>query len=211
VKRIKTGAVIAAAGLSSRMNAFKPMLPLGDSTIIRTAISSLRAAGVSAIAVVTGHNAELLREHLADQDIDCLYNGNYAATDMFRSACIGLSYMKNRCGRLFFMPADVPLFSVTSLLLMMDSMAGSDSRIIVPACNGKRGHPLLIDNRAVPALLGYKGDMGLKGAMAACGEAVQVLELEDKGVILDADNPEGYRLLLQYANGYRTFMPVPDR
>ena len=29
----KTGAVLVAAGLSSRMGDFKPMLPFGDSTI----------------------------------------------------------------------------------------------------------------------------------------------------------------------------------
>ncbi len=210
MKRIETGAVIVAAGLSSRMNAFKPMLPLGNSTIIRTVISSLRAAGVSTIAVVTGHNAELLREHVADLDVDCLYNGDYASTDMFCSACIGLSYMKNKADCLFFMPGDLPLFNVSSLRLMINAMDESGPEIVIPACNGRRGHPLFINNRAIPALLAYKGIMGLKGAMAACG-AVQVLELDDKGVIMDADNPEDYRLLLQYANECGTFKPIPDR
>ena len=37
---MKTGAVVLAAGLSSRMKSFKPMLPLAGSTVIKTAIST---------------------------------------------------------------------------------------------------------------------------------------------------------------------------
>ena len=40
-----TGALIAAAGLSSRMGAFKPMLPLGGDTIIRRGAKTLLAGG----------------------------------------------------------------------------------------------------------------------------------------------------------------------
>ena len=91
--RAEIGAVVAAAGLSSRMQAFKPMLPLGDSTIIRTLIAGLRAAGVSAITVVTGHNADRLQEHLSGLDIAFADNKDYATTDMLCSAGIGLSFM----------------------------------------------------------------------------------------------------------------------
>ena len=49
----KTGAVIAAAGLSSRMGAFKPLLPLGDTTIIgqgiRTQREGVKASGGSPV------------------------------------------------------------------------------------------------------------------------------------------------------------------
>ena len=38
----RTGAVILAAGLSSRMHEFKPLLELGDSTIIVRAIENLK-------------------------------------------------------------------------------------------------------------------------------------------------------------------------
>lgn len=34
--------LIVAAGYSSRMGAFKPLLPLGDKTVIEAAVDSLR-------------------------------------------------------------------------------------------------------------------------------------------------------------------------
>ena len=69
---MKTGAVVLAAGLSSRMKSFKPMLPLAGSTVIKTAISTLRAAGVTTIEVVTGKNAEALCKHLSEVDVECV-------------------------------------------------------------------------------------------------------------------------------------------
>ena len=41
----KTGAVLAAAGLSSRMGDFKPLLPFGDTTIAFHVTSMLRRLG----------------------------------------------------------------------------------------------------------------------------------------------------------------------
>ena len=38
----KTGAVLVAAGLSSRMKDFKPMLPFGGSTVSRHMVSMLK-------------------------------------------------------------------------------------------------------------------------------------------------------------------------
>ena len=50
----RTGAVILAAGLSSRMHEFKPLLELGDSTIIVRAIENLKTAGASPVIIVAG-------------------------------------------------------------------------------------------------------------------------------------------------------------
>ena len=53
----KTGAVLVAAGLSSRMGEFKPMLPFGDSTIALHMVTMLKRLGVSPLVVVTGYRA----------------------------------------------------------------------------------------------------------------------------------------------------------
>lgn len=60
------GAVVVAAGMSSRMGDFKPMLSLGELTISRRLITSLKQAGVDRIVVICGYRAEDLEHHLAD-------------------------------------------------------------------------------------------------------------------------------------------------
>ena len=195
-----TGAVIVAAGLSSRMREFKPLLPVGDSSFIRRIVSSFRAAGVSDIAVVTGHNAEALQEHLSGLGVACLRNEDYATSDMFSSVRIGLLYIGGRCGRAFLTPVDVPVFGAAGLPPMLAVMDARGAPAVLPSYRGRRGHPVLIGCGAIPGILAYRGDMGLKGALSALGDSVMTLELDDPGLVIDADEPEDYRSVLRYAN-----------
>lgn len=195
---MKTGAVIAAAGMSSRMKAFKPMLEFGSSTIIRTVISSLQSAGINEIVVITGHNAGMLEDHILSAGVTCLFNNEYKTTDMFYSAKIGLDYIKNKCDRVFFLPGDVPLFSKKSLIFMQKYMSDSGCKIILPLHDGIPGHPILIDHCAIPSLLSYNGSSGLKGAIDSFDGFKETIRLDDIGMTLDADYPEDYEKLKVY-------------
>ncbi len=53
-----------AAGRSSRMGEFKPLLPFGEETVIGWVVANLRGAGVARIHVVTGFKAEALAPEL---------------------------------------------------------------------------------------------------------------------------------------------------
>ena len=92
-KKLRTGAVIVAAGHKSKNSVFKPLLPVGDSTAIRRIIITLKRAGVSPIVVVTGDKADELEKHISNLQVICLRNEQYAVTQMFSSICMGLNYI----------------------------------------------------------------------------------------------------------------------
>lgn len=198
---MKIGAVIVAAGLSSRMKDFKPMLALGEdqNTIIRTAIRTLHQAGVEQIVVVTGRDAPLLVQHLSDCAVRCIHNENYADSDMFASACMGFSALKETIDRVFFLPVDVPLFAKRTLEVMLRFMECADCDILNPLCGGKKGHPVLIRKNVIPGLLEFTGEGGLRGAIDSLDCQKETLEIHDRGTILDADHPEDYERLKEYA------------
>ncbi len=52
------GVIILAAGFSTRMGAFKPLLPLGQGTALSTIADAWAAAGVRMRFVVSGHEAK---------------------------------------------------------------------------------------------------------------------------------------------------------
>ena len=54
----------------------------------------------------------------------------------------------------------------------------------------------LITARLVDGILAYSGDGGLGKAMAACGEAMIEVPVNDPGSLRDADTPEDYKALL---------------
>ncbi|MBR0041243.1 MAG: NTP transferase domain-containing protein [Oscillospiraceae bacterium] len=193
---MQIGAVIVAAGMSSRMGDFKPMLNIGSISIAQRIVATLHQAGVTKIAVVTGYNAPLLERHLANSGLVFLRNENYATTQMFDSAKIGLSYMKDKCERILFTPVDVPLFTAMTVTELIES----DADLCCPVCEGKTGHPLLIASSLVDALLADSGEGGLQGAIARCGAEMLQIPVKDPGVLHDADTPADYKALLELHN-----------
>ena len=100
--------VVAAAGLSSRMNAFKPLLRHGGTTIIESTVESLLASGAEQVFVVVGHQGRsieaLFRGH---PRVRCVENPRYADGDMFASVRIGLSCAA-AYDKVLFLPGDMP-------------------------------------------------------------------------------------------------------
>lgn len=193
---MQIGAVIVAAGMSSRMGDFKPMLNIGSISIAQRIVATFHQAGVTKIAVVTGYNAPLLERHLANSGLVFLRNEDYASTQMFDSAKIGLAYLRDKCERILFTPVDIPLFTAMTVTELIESGA----ELCCPVCEGRTGHPLMIASSLVDAILADSGEGGLQGAIARCGAEMLQIPVEDPGVLHDADTPADYKALLQFHN-----------
>src|SRR5689334_15142795 len=61
----QVAAILLAAGRSSRMGAFKPLLPFGNKTVIECCIDHLHDGGVEEIVVVLGHRADDIRQQVS--------------------------------------------------------------------------------------------------------------------------------------------------
>ncbi len=193
---MQIGALIVAAGMSTRMGEFKPMLSIGSISVAQRVVATLSQAGVSKIVMVTGYNAAMLERHLSGNGIIFLRNENYETTQMFDSVKIGLSYLLDKCDKVLFTPVDVPLFTAQTVKQILDSGAP----LACPMCEGKQGHPILIANSLIPEILRDCGEQGLKGAMDRCSVPLLRIDVEDPGTIHDADTPEDYSALVEYHN-----------
>lgn len=193
---MRYGALIVAAGMSSRMGAFKPMLNIGSISVAQRVVATFHQAGISKIVMVTGFNATTLERHLAGNNIIFLRNENYKTTQMFDSVKIGLEYLQDKCDKILFTPVDVPLFTAATVRELMDC----GESLACPEYHGTTGHPLLISGELFPAILAHSGEGGLKGAVDSCGMELKTIELDDAGTVHDADTPEDFSLLLEMHN-----------
>ena len=140
-------ALIAAAGKPRRRDSFQVSDPLGSLSVIRRIIHTFRQAGAGDIVVVTGYQARELERHLARSGAICLRNEDWENSDMMASVRIGLAYLAASNCPVLFSPADIPLFTVSTVLLLLESGAES----AVPQINKKRGHPLLLGANIQPS------------------------------------------------------------
>ena len=189
-------ALIVAAGMSSRMGDFKPLLNIGSISIAQRVVATFQQAGVDKIVMITGYNATLLERHLSGNGVVFLRNEDYRTTQMFDSVCIGLRYLRDKCDRVLFTPVDIPLFTAATVRALLET----DAELACPAVEGETGHPTLIAAPLFDRILADPGDQGLRGALERCGAELRLLPVEDRGVLHDADTPEDYKALLKYHN-----------
>lgn len=194
---MQTGAVIAAAGMSARMVQFKQLMKIGNRTMTERVIANFRTAGIREIVVVTGHRSEQMEKELRGFEVTFLKNEDYETTRMFASVKIGLEYLKDKCDRVFFCPADVPFFMAGTV----EAMLGQDADVVQPVYGERAGHPVLIRTCLIPRILAYTGDDGLRGALRSIeGLERRRIAVQDEAVIMDADTGEDFQRLADLHN-----------
>ena len=196
-------AVILAAGLSSRMKDFKPLLDIDGRSALEGLIETAEGAGVGTIIVVTGHERERLQELIRKHGVIEAYNPDYK-DGMFTSIRTGLAKASELAAADFrgvlLMPVDCPLISINVLRTLMNS-AGND--FAVPTYEGKKGHPLFIPAEFIDEITAYDGAGGLKAITDKYWDRMDRVPVNEEGCIMDMDTPEGYREIVKFVeNGF---------
>lgn len=198
---MKTNGIILAAGLSSRMKAFKPLLKLKGKTIIENSIDSMFYAGVDQVIVVLGHYGKEVEAVLHDKydstRLLCIYNKEYAKTDMLTSIKIGIRAL-NICDAFYLLPGDMPAIHTKTFLNIKEVMPGSNAMVIFPTIDGHRKHPPLISYKCIDYILKFEGQGGLRELWKQLGSQIDTVPVEDLGCTLDADTIEDYNNLIEY-------------
>ena len=190
-------ALVLAAGYSSRMGSFKPLAPLGTSTLLEVAVTRFLRAGIVDVRVVVGHRADELTPVLDPLGIKWIFNAQYER-GMFSSVLAGLNSFEPDMDAFFLLPCDIPLVNSETIRALLSVYNLDDPKIIYPRFSGQRGHPPLI-----PAAY-LKGDLspdypgGLRALLARYEpNAVIDVDLEDENILLDCDTPSDYRTLVE--------------
>ena len=187
--------IVLAAGFSSRMGAFKPLLPLGSRTVVETAVSTLRDGGVDEVVVVSGHEAARLRPVLDRLGVREAHNPDFER-GMYSSVITGVAALGGEVEGFFLLPCDVPLAGVVTVQLLAEARAtAGDPDVCYPVHGGRRGHPPLLSGRLIPEILREEPDGGLR-ALLGRHEAIHV-PTPVRGAVMDLDTPEAYEAMLE--------------
>ncbi|MBN1838689.1 MAG: NTP transferase domain-containing protein [Campylobacterales bacterium] len=189
--------LIIAAGYSSRMGDFKPLLPLGKMSALERLIETYQAHGIGHIYVVVGHRKDELIDVLKGYKVHIVYNEDYDQ-GMFSSIQKGLRVMDERIEAFYMNPVDIPLIKLQSLALLYEAYEHEKKGVIYPTFLGRKGHPPLIDMKYKANILASDGKGGLKKVLEAfCDDALHV-KVYDQSVLMDMDTKEDYEVLKAY-------------
>ena len=191
-----TGGIIVATGKTLGKNESHPLLKIGSITVVKRIVLTFQQVGISPIVVITGYEAEEIEHDLADYGVIFLRNEQYENSQMFDSAKIGLDYLLNKCDQVIFNPVNITMFSPETIQRMMEC----GEKLLSPSYHGKAGHPLLISSELIPRILKYDGNMGMRGAIRNIGVERQWMDIEDEGILHDANDIDRLDQLLKKHN-----------
>lgn len=203
-ERSEIVALIPAAGYSSRMGHFKPLLPLGNSSVIQEAVERFRRAGIEDIRVIIGHRAEEIAPVLEALKVKKIFNSDYA-NGMLSSILVGLRSLESRIKGVFLLPADTPLVKPATIASIAAEHRRSGAGIVYPCFEGSRGHPPLISKDLISKL---PDDCpgGFRSYLGQYEEQAVDLDVADQSILMDCDTHEDYLELQAYC--LREYIPT---
>ncbi len=199
--------VLLAAGLSSRAGTFKMDAALAGKPLLAWSLEAM-ALVCRRVIVVSGSQAERIRRLLDGRPgVELVVNEKFAS-GMLTSVQAGVARV--RAPRFFLLPGDMPLVRAAvyrKLLAAVGSPAaspwgaagglsaasprgGAPGDIVVPACGGRRGHPVLFSSSLIPAILAEAAASSLGAFVQRQG--FETIEVNDPGILADLDEMEDF-------------------
>jgi molybdenum cofactor cytidylyltransferase len=195
IQRAEITALVLAAGYSSRMRQFKPLLPMGPTTTLERCVRLFRDAGIQDVRVVAGYRADELTPLLDRLAVRGIVNHRFEE-GMFSSVRAGLADLESSTKAFFLLPVDIPLVRRTTVLDLLAASDAHDADIWYPTFLGKRGHPPLITTRFRASILSWEDNGGLRAFFSQQEARTVDVRVADEHILLDMDTPQEYEGLL---------------
>ena len=188
------GAIVLAAGRSERMgqSGQKLLLRIGGEPLIARVVEEVRSGPAQHLVVVTGRDHDRIAAALAGREVTLVRNPDLAG-EMLGSVRCGVRALPEKCEAVFVIPGDLPGLDAGVMAALADAWRRTGSSLLVPAFEGRRGHPVLIGLQHRDEILTRHEGVGLRGLFRAHPGDVLEVRVASPGVLTDIDRPEDYR------------------
>lgn len=188
----KIGAIVLAAGASTRMKKQKMLLPFGDETIIERVIKNIKPLIDSNIQVVLGSHYEEICKKISNLQVDICKNENYRE-GMLSSVICGFNSLPGNMKVVLIFLGDQPQIPSDVIRKVISAWEESEKGIVIPTFDGRRGHPILIETRYRNEIENLDRNEGLRQLMRLFEEDVYEVECGRNEILRDIDTPDDYQ------------------
>ena len=188
--------IIPAAGASTRMGDWKPLLPFGGSTIVETTVAAALAARVEGgirVLLVAGYRGNELHGLFGGRPGVVVVDNPRWEAGLLGSIQAALPYVSS--DRFFIVHADMPLVpsSAFGLLCEADARGPLPQREapagvpLLASFRGEAGHPVLVPAALIGEILGLDPALRLRpflmergGRLVDCGTSAVLADLDSR-------------------------------
>ena len=189
---LRFGAVILAAGASTRMGTPKQLLPLGGKPLIVRAVEVALASPAWPVVVVLGAHAEKIRPALARLPVLIAENPAWAE-GMAASIRAGLTTLRQFSSKLdaaLFALCDQPAFSADVIAQLVAAQRTTGRSIVAAHYGNRHAAPALFLREHFETLIHLTGEEGARALLNDDPNRIATVDLP--ALALDLDTPEDF-------------------
>jgi molybdenum cofactor cytidylyltransferase len=189
------GAVVLAAGASTRMGTPKQLLRLGDRTLLRRTVDTVLASPAWPVAVVLGAHGDSVRPEIARLPVMAVENPDWAEglASSIRAGVRVLDSFSQSLDAAILILADQPRLSTAALCRLAEAAVHGGS-IVAAHYGGHPGPPALFARRHFPELLALSGGEGAR--LLFTRHPAELLAVPLPELAIDLDTPADYHAYL---------------
>jgi len=192
--------LLLAAGESKRFRPENKLLYKIDGvSVIEHLLKAFLQSKIDNITIVVGYQKiEVINQtkKLVDSSnipINFVENQEFRKGGMSSSIIKGMQTVNNT-EAVLITPADIPFIPTNVINALIDHFNGNKPKIIIPTCDQRKGHPILISSVLYPEVLAISEELrGLKEITTKFEDQIEYLPTDTKGIIRDIDTKEDLR------------------
>ena len=191
------GAIVLAAGGSTRMGQPKQLLSIAGKTLVRKTVETALDAGCDPVVVVLGASADLVAQELRGLNIHTTLNPQWTLGigTSIRAGAQTLLALGLPLRAIALLLCDQPLISASSLQRLFQSHFDSGKDVAVSAYNQTIGPPIVLAPNLLPDLLSLPDAQGAKALWMSRPDIVH--EVPCPQAAADIDTPEDFQALAE--------------
>ncbi len=186
----KVAAVVLAGGASKRMGrANKLLAEFKGAALVYGVVESALQSDAAEVIVVTGHEADLVREALSGLDVRFIHNPAYPE-GLSTSLRAGIGVVSKTLAGAVVLLGDMPRLTAATVNALIERFNADDGTMICqPAYEGRPGNPSLWPREFFSDILDIWGDTGARQLLERYAARVSLVEVDDPGIHFDIDEP----------------------
>ena len=173
------------------MGSPKALLPFQGKTFLENILDAVSRSSVERTIVVVGHHrAEI--EGTVKPPVQVVYNPDYEQ-GMVTSFQAGIRALPPEASGALLFLVDHPVVDPQTIELLLSQHA--PNRIVLPVCEGRRGHPVLFDAVILQEILALSPLQGANIVVRKDPGRIIQLPVNSRGILADIDTPEDFQKL----------------
>jgi molybdenum cofactor cytidylyltransferase len=184
--------IILSAGESKRMGTPKQLLPWGNTIVLQRVLDHAAASRLERIQLILGYCADEIASRITLPAKTRIFVNPAFKEGMHTSVKCGIQNAPPDAEAFMVLLGDQPLIETRVIDRLIDSYREGGKGIVIPVCNGRRGHPVIFAARFREELLAI-GDQGAREVLHRHAGVVFEVPIDSPHVLMDMDTPQDYQ------------------